>query len=127
MRIRYARESGYVTIDDVNVIVRGVTNNPVAGLCPVSTGNVTSYAVGNLSSGNYLYKVAAIDADGTRSQSYNEIKVSLGTAGVMDNVVVDDGEESIYTVDGVKVNKVGSNGVYLIRRGNNVYKVIQKR
>lgn len=127
VRIRYARESGYVTIDDVNVTVRGVTHNPVANLCPVSTGNVTSYTVDNLSSGNYLYKVAAINADGTRSQSYNEIKVSLGTTGVIDNVILDDGEESIYTVDGVKVNKVVNNGIYLIRRGNNVYKVIQKR
>lgn len=127
VRIRYARESGYVTIDDIDVTVRGVTHNPVAGLCPVQTGNVTSYAVEGLAPGDYLYKVAGIDADGTRSLSYNEIKVNVGTTGIADDITADGEEESIYTIDGVKVNSAGREGIYLVRRDNKVYKVMLKK
>lgn len=49
----------------------------VNGFATCHAGPVTDYKVGGLSAGDYAYQVVAVNADGQRSASKNEMRVHL--------------------------------------------------
>lgn len=88
VRIRYERVSGYVTIDDVALTTRGLEKVPVEGYAPKKTGNVTTAVVGGLAKGQYGYTLCAVNQQGVRSASLNEVRVEVAAPVVPDTLSI---------------------------------------
>ena len=129
VRVRFERSGGYVLIDDVNLGYAGVLVNPVQGYDGVDTGGKTSYTFTALEPDvTYLYSVAGV-AGGIVSRPSEQIEVTLVQAtGISETAVkdADDGPVAIYDLSGRRLSSAPSHGIYIIKKGDSVKKVIRR-
>lgn len=114
-RIRYQRNSGYITIDDITVTVNNIMRLNVPNYNPMTTGNESSANVSPLATDTeYRYTVTAIDNNGNKSAVSKEIKVTTGKIAVTETECDNNEDGDIYTIDGVKLNSITHPGIYII-------------
>lgn len=100
----------------------------VATLVESAETEETSYTFTDLEPDTeYKYRVRAIDADGNDSEYSEFVFVVLGTPTEIEDVTVDENEPAtIYDVMGRKVDSITSKGLYIIRQGSKVTKILVK-
>lgn len=121
--------SGYVCLDDVTCTYMVVETNKLEGYDSVSVGNVTSYQVTQLDTLTaYSYKVVATDGTYVTPAS-NEInlKTISGVVDAIEEISTSDVITECFDLTGKKVN-INSvpQGVYLVRKGDRIYKILKK-
>jgi M6 family metalloprotease-like protein len=154
VRIRYARVSGYVAIDDIVTSVKSIVRTPVNGFDNYNVGNVTSYTFTNLKpESNYGYMVMASDgslwskisdemlvttlsASGITDVNSNDVNVSAAHHGVqIDNNGTKTCIFYIFNSNGMEVSKSAlaagehicqrlNEGIYVVKIDNKVLKLI---
>lgn len=119
VRIRYARESGYVVIDDVVASCITMQRTPVAGYDGLTAGNVLSYTFAGLAPATtYSLRVTALSGS-LRSLDSEEYLVTTasdgsGIAGIETSPATS--PDAIYDLSGrrLKGNST-TRGIYIIR------------
>ncbi len=99
-------DKGSVAIDDIHVEWGGdMVAVPVSGLEAVDAGASLSLPVTGLQKGcTYYYTVVAVDADGTRSMSSNEVEVTVQYPAGINDTTADVG----YSVCGREIRFTGT-------------------
>lgn len=87
----------------------------VNGFAPCHAGPVTDYKVGGLSAGDYAYQVVAVNADGQRSASKNEMRVHLDEASQIHSPIADGAKAEYYLLSGERISYSVRAGIYLKR------------
>lgn len=81
VRIRFAREGGYIVIDDVKAECRSLTRNPIEYYSDASIGVSGEFTVMDLPSGTYGVTLHGVN-EGVKSRPSDEIIVSIGGSKV---------------------------------------------
>lgn len=129
VRVRLERSGGYVLIDDIYLGYTKELVEPVPGCVDIDTGGKTSYTFTALEPDvTYLYSVAGV-AGNSVSRTSKRMEVTLGqSTGISETAVkdADDGPVAIYDLSGRRLSSAPSRGIYIIKRGDSVKKVIRR-
>ena len=118
-------ENKRVLITGVKVIEKmGKVSNLIA---TVETENTNYTFVDLATDTEYKYRVCTIDADGNDSDYSEFAFVVLGAPTDIENIVFDENKpQQIFDMMGREVNAINAPGLYIIRQGSNVTKILVK-
>lgn len=128
-RIRYARESGFIVIDDVKADCISLERTPVDGYDGVTTGNARSYTFeGLMPATTYSFRVTALSGD-LRSLVSDECTVTTATTDAIEGITTggdgNDGAATMYDLSGRRLpENHRPAGIVIVRQGGKVRKVI---
>lgn len=127
-RIRYARESGFIVIDDVYATCNRLERTPVEGYYGMEVGNVLSYTFGGLTpSATYSLRVIAT-SDGQRSLASDEHLVTTVATDGIERVEQDNAPTTVYDLSGRRLSHTNyPNQLLIIRQGGKTGKYIGRK
>lgn len=121
--------TGYACLDDITCTYLVMNSSKVEGYDSLSVGNVTSLAIADLEPATqYAYTLVATDGTYFTPVS-NRIDVTTASHVVdaIEAVTADDSAAEVYDLTGKKVSLQSARaGVYIVRKGNKVYKVVKR-
>ncbi|MBO5185910.1 MAG: M6 family metalloprotease domain-containing protein [Prevotella sp.] len=117
VRVRFARESGFLLVDDVKASVLGTVRTPVEAYNGLQTGNVQSFTFRSLDhNATYGLRVSATSSGRRSLPSAESVVVTSGnTSGIADIRNDADRNTDLYDLSGRKVSKGNhKKGIYIV-------------
>ncbi|NPD93084.1 M6 family metalloprotease domain-containing protein [Xylanibacter muris] len=131
IRIRFERNAGTIYIDDIMLGCHPFIHTPLPEYNERNIGNVLEYTFNGLDMKNSYSLVVRARSGNSLSIASNPLTVGGGVSGPDGIEPITTGNNApmeIFTISGSKVSSTGNmpDGIYIIRKGNTVKKVLKK-